>query len=352
MPHAVADVARRRSSSRRSVVRATSMPPHVVLTPSSTYWRWLSSVRNAISLLWSVGKMKFEAWPVDPPGFGRGPLSTSTMSDHPSRARWPTRQLPTMPAPITTTLAVGPSPGPRSWRCPSCPIARRIGFHVAERDRIVEHSSCVAGVQSVERAFAVLRCLAEPGRPACPRSPSGSSCRRAPCRDCCRRCRSWAPCEQATDGTEYRVGDLVVEIAGGGRPGRGLIALARPFLVELAETVGEAAGLSVLDGREMLYVDQVDVDRPVQLRDWTGVRIPAHAVPPGSSPWRPCRRRPRDAYLGGPARRRRRPHDDRCRRAAAADPAHRPGGHGVGDRRSTWTASTRWPRRCSARTAG
>ena len=28
------------------------------------YWFWLSTVRNAISLLWSVGKMKFEAWPV------------------------------------------------------------------------------------------------------------------------------------------------------------------------------------------------------------------------------------------------------------------------------------------------
>ena len=35
MPHAVADDMRRRNSSSRSSVRATSMPPHVVLTPSS-----------------------------------------------------------------------------------------------------------------------------------------------------------------------------------------------------------------------------------------------------------------------------------------------------------------------------
>ena len=59
------------------------MPPQVVLTPSSMYWRWLSSVRNAISLLWSVGKMKFEAWPVEPPGLGSGPLSSSTISVQP-----------------------------------------------------------------------------------------------------------------------------------------------------------------------------------------------------------------------------------------------------------------------------
>ncbi len=75
MPQALADVIRRRSSSIRASVRATSMPPLVVLTPISSYWRWLSRVRWAISLLWSTGKMKFEACPVEPPGFGRGPLS-------------------------------------------------------------------------------------------------------------------------------------------------------------------------------------------------------------------------------------------------------------------------------------
>src|SRR6478735_12335611 len=49
--------------------------------------------------------MKFDAWPVLPPGLGRGPLSSSTMSVQPSRERWPTRQLPTIPAPMTTACA-------------------------------------------------------------------------------------------------------------------------------------------------------------------------------------------------------------------------------------------------------
>ena len=105
MPHALADVIRRLNSSIRSGVRATSIPPHVEFMPIATYWRWLSSVSRAISLLWSVGKMKLEAWPVEPPGFGNGPLSSWTRSVQPRRARWPTRQLPTMPAPITTHLA-------------------------------------------------------------------------------------------------------------------------------------------------------------------------------------------------------------------------------------------------------
>ena len=105
MPHALADVIRRLNSSIRSGVRATSMPPHVEFMSIATYWRWLSSVSSAISLLWSVGKMKLEAWPVEPPGFGNGPLSSCTRSVQPSRARWPTRQLPTIPAPMTTHFA-------------------------------------------------------------------------------------------------------------------------------------------------------------------------------------------------------------------------------------------------------
>ena len=73
MPQARAEVMRRRNSSMRASVRATSMPPQVVLTPSAWYWRWLSRVSIAISRLWSVGKMKFEAWPVEPRA-GQRPL--------------------------------------------------------------------------------------------------------------------------------------------------------------------------------------------------------------------------------------------------------------------------------------
>ena len=105
MPHDFADAIRRRSSSMRSSVRATSMPPHTVSTPSSSYWRRLSAVRSVISREWSTGKMKFDAWPVEPPGLGSGPLSIRTRSFQPRRARCPTRQLPTIPAPMTTACA-------------------------------------------------------------------------------------------------------------------------------------------------------------------------------------------------------------------------------------------------------
>jgi hypothetical protein len=87
-PQDVAEDMRRRSSSIRSSVRATSIPPHSVFTPISMYCRCDSSVSCVISFEWSTGKMKLEAWPVEPPGFGSGPLSIWTTSVQPSRVRW------------------------------------------------------------------------------------------------------------------------------------------------------------------------------------------------------------------------------------------------------------------------
>src|SRR3954447_10261945 len=104
-PHDFAETMRRRSSSIRSSVRATSMPPQRIITPSSSYWRMESRVSFVISREWSTGKMKFDACPVEPPGFGSGPLSSSTRSVQPSSARWYARLLPTMPAPTTTAPA-------------------------------------------------------------------------------------------------------------------------------------------------------------------------------------------------------------------------------------------------------
>src|SRR5438270_9486232 len=99
------DEMRRFSSSIRSLVRATSTPPLHVDRPSSSYCRALSFVSVVISFEWSTGKMKFDAWPVEPPGFGSAPCSISTRSVQSSWERWYARLLPTMPAPMTTACA-------------------------------------------------------------------------------------------------------------------------------------------------------------------------------------------------------------------------------------------------------
>ena len=64
--------------------------------------------------------------------------------------------------------------------------------------------------------------------------------------------------------------------------------------------MGEAAGLSVLDGREVLYLDQVDSDQPVQVRDWTGERICAHTGSSGLVLLAAALEADRERYLAEP----------------------------------------------------
>ncbi|MEO6125615.1 MAG: IclR family transcriptional regulator [Ilumatobacteraceae bacterium] len=135
-----------------------------------------------------------------------------------------------------------------------------------------------SGIQSIERAFSVLLAVAT--------EPAGIT-------DVSRRvalpvstvARLLATLERLDavvrqdDGVTYRIGPTVSRLAAGNDTT--LIGRARPFLAELVERVHETAGLSVLEGNEVLYLDHVETDNAVQIRDWTGERIPLHFVPSG-----------------------------------------------------------------------
>ena len=138
----------------------------------------------------------------------------------------------------------------------------------------------MGSVQSVERAFTVLHCLA--GGPAgvteiaerCDLPKSTVSRLLATLHDI-------DVVEQMESGGDYRIGGALLDLAGGVAPTAHLVALARPHLSDLSEQLGEATGLSVLDGDQVHYLDQVDGPHAVQVKDWTGERAPAHLVPSG-----------------------------------------------------------------------
>jgi DNA-binding IclR family transcriptional regulator len=138
----------------------------------------------------------------------------------------------------------------------------------------------MSGVQSVERAFAVLRCLSG--------GPSGVTevaDRVALPKSTVSRLLSTLDelgmVEQIEPGGSYRIGAGMLEIAAAVLPGRSLIAAARPHLHDLVKVTREAAGMSIADGFDVLYLDQVDSDNQVQVRDWTGERLRAHTVSSG-----------------------------------------------------------------------
>jgi len=138
----------------------------------------------------------------------------------------------------------------------------------------------VAGVQSVERAFAVLGCLA--GGPA---GVSELASRVGLPKSTVARLLSTlehlGAVEQVAPGGAYRVGEALVQLGGAVRANADLVVAAHPHLVELANATGEATGLSVLDGADVHYLDQVASEHAVSVRDWTGERVAAHVVSSG-----------------------------------------------------------------------
>ena len=138
--------------------------------------------------------------------------------------------------------------------------------------------SASSGIQSIERAFSVLLAVAT--------EPAGITdvSRRValPVSTVARLLSTLEHLEaviRQDDGVTYRIGPTVSRLAAGNDTT--LIGRARPFLAELVERVQETAGLSVLEGDEVLYLDHVETDNAVQIRDWTGERIPLHHVPSG-----------------------------------------------------------------------
>jgi DNA-binding IclR family transcriptional regulator len=135
-------------------------------------------------------------------------------------------------------------------------------------------------VQSIERAFLVLGVLGD--------GPLGvtdvAERTRLPKSTAARLLAALATegvVEQLPGDTRYRLGARLASLAGSARATRGIVAVAHPQLADLAKLTGEAAGLGVRDGSTVHYVDQVDSPNPVQVRDWTGTRVPMHAVSSG-----------------------------------------------------------------------
>ena len=76
--------------------------------------------------------------------------------------------------------------------------------------------------------------------------------------------------------------------------GRGLVALvakvphsetlatiAQPYLQELQESIGETVALTLPDGDSAYVITQITSQQAIQVRDWTGIRIPMYVQSTG-----------------------------------------------------------------------
>ncbi len=135
-------------------------------------------------------------------------------------------------------------------------------------------------VQSVERAFTVLQCLAR-GAAGVSEIADRTGLPKSTVSRLLGTLVELGAVEQSEVLGVYGLGELIIELSASASPGRNLVSLARPHLVELVDQIDEAAGLGVLDGGKVYYLDQVDGHHEVQVRDWTGESVDAHVVSSG-----------------------------------------------------------------------
>ncbi|MEM7533011.1 MAG: IclR family transcriptional regulator [Chloroflexota bacterium] len=87
--------------------------------------------------------------------------------------------------------------------------------------------------------------------------------------------------ERVSHWDGYRIGDGLVSMLAQLSYPRHLVTLARPYLQALADATSETINLSLPDGDMSYFVDQIDSQYHLSIRDWTGYRIPLHATASG-----------------------------------------------------------------------
>ena len=139
----------------------------------------------------------------------------------------------------------------------------------------------MAGVQSIERAFTVLRELS-----LGPAGVTEISERVGLPKSTVSRLLSALESEgavaQRVTGSDYELGAGLAALADAANNDANMAAVVRPFLIELSEATGESAGFVVRSGRNVYWVDNVEqVASAVHVQDRTGFYAPMHSIPAG-----------------------------------------------------------------------
>jgi DNA-binding IclR family transcriptional regulator len=136
------------------------------------------------------------------------------------------------------------------------------------------------GVQSIERAFSLLRALAV-GPAGITELAERAQLPKSTVSRLLAALETEGAVEQVETGGEYRLGNALADLAGAAGPGYNLVTAARPHLLQLTSLTGESSGLAVLDDGSVYYLDHVEAEEEVMVRSWVGEQIPLHLVPSG-----------------------------------------------------------------------
>ncbi|MGA9276587.1 IclR family transcriptional regulator [Ilumatobacter sp.] len=139
----------------------------------------------------------------------------------------------------------------------------------------------MAGVQSIERAFAVLRALAR-GSAGVTEIAERTELPKSTVSRLLSALEHEGAVVQVEVGGGYAIGTALSTLGAASAPRASIRTTVRPFIEELALMTGGSSGYTLRDGDTAYWVDNVDDgDELVLLADQTGQSFPLHTVASG-----------------------------------------------------------------------
>lgn len=140
----------------------------------------------------------------------------------------------------------------------------------------------MSNVQSIERAFAILTVVvANPGTVSVTEIARQVDLPKSTVSRLLATLENLEVVERASNAEGFRMGPGTIALASGVLYAQYLLTLARPYLIELAQATDEAVSLCLPDKDQAYVVAQFHSPHDVQVRDWTGYRLPLHASSAG-----------------------------------------------------------------------
>ncbi|NLW07706.1 MAG: IclR family transcriptional regulator [Clostridia bacterium] len=139
-------------------------------------------------------------------------------------------------------------------------------------------------VQAVERALAIMDALAEAGEPmAISELADRVQLNISTVHRLLSTLMSKGYVEQEEDSSHYKLGLKLFAMGKAALYTKDIQLIGRPFLEEMVQRCNETANLAILDGREVVYLDQVESSNMVIVKMFArpGSRGPAHATASG-----------------------------------------------------------------------
>jgi DNA-binding IclR family transcriptional regulator len=82
-------------------------------------------------------------------------------------------------------------------------------------------------------------------------------------------------------GRGFKIGPALIALVANVPQSASLAAIAQPYLQRLQEVIGETVALTLPEGDNAYVVTQLTSRQAIQVRDWTGVRIPMYVQSTG-----------------------------------------------------------------------